>query len=183
MGDDNLGRIVGTAVRRIGLFKTGARCPAMPSGSAHGLRDELDAPRKGEPLNIVVAHTEVVGGHVHLEVRAPARARAAPGAKLLVKHVYRLQESSKDREEYRILLKSVLNGKTHPPSIKRFGDNYALTDDYSGFVMHEYTLPQQGEALLEFDVAAEYTVGEWKSEQVDVNERRDGSGLVRIKIS
>ena len=89
------------------------------------LGDDILAPRrKGEPVNVVVARTEVVAGQIRLKVDAPKTVRGAPGAKLLVKHVYRLQEGTTQREEYRILLRSNLNGKEHPPSLGRFGDTY-----------------------------------------------------------
>lgn len=148
------------------------------------LGDDLPAaPRMGQPLNVVVARTEVVAGKVHLELDAPQAMRGNPGGKLLVKHVYRLQEHSKEREEYRILLKSILNGKEHPPSLARFGDNYARTDDYSGFLVHEYTLPVSGEAVLEFDVGAEYTVGDWKTDRVDTHDVQRQGGVIRIHVA
>jgi hypothetical protein len=142
--------------------------------------DVLPPLRKGEPVNVVVARTEVVAGQVRLKVEAPKTVRGAPGAKLLVKHVYRLQEHSKDREEYRVLLRSTFNGKEHPPSLARFGDAYGLTDDYSGFLMHEYVLPASGEGELSFEVAAEYTVGDWKEVQVDSHQIKRGSGDVKV---
>lgn len=147
------------------------------------LGDELlQVKRRGEPLNIVVARTDVVNGQVRLKVEAPATMRGAPGAKLLVKHVYRLQEHSPEREEYRVLLRTRLNGKEHPPSLGRFGDNYAMPDDYSGYLVHEWTLPATGKVHLEFEVAAEYTVGSWKSEVVDTHEVRRAEGDVEILL-
>lgn len=140
-------------------------------------------PKRGEPLNIVVARSKVAGGKLHLSVEAPKLLRGYPGAKVLVKHVYRLQEDTTEREEYRILLRSSLNGKEHPPSLARFGDSYALPDDHAGFVVHEHTLPASGEALLRFEVGAEYTVGSWKTEQVDVHEQEQRSGEVRIQLT
>ena len=139
-------------------------------------------PRKGEPANLVVARSEVVEGKVHLKVEAPKELRANPGAKLLVKHVYRLQEGSTDMEEYRILLRSSLDGKEHPPSLQRFGDSYALADDYSGFVVHEHRLPASGTCRLDFEVGCEYTVGDWKTAEVDLHERKDGKGTVTIRV-
>ena len=147
------------------------------------LGDDLLPPlRKGEPVNVVVARTQVVAGQVHLKVEAPQTVRGAPGAKLLVKHVYRLQEHSNDREEYRILLRSNLNGKEHAPSLGRFGDTYAMPDDYSGFLVHEYVLPASGKAELSFEVAAEYTIGDWKSERVDTHQVKRAVGDVKILL-
>lgn len=145
--------------------------------------DLAPAPKNGEPLNVVVARTVVMGGKLTLKVEVPTELRGRPGGKLLVKHVYRLQEHSTEREEYRILLRSSLDGQEHPPSLARFGDNYALPDDYSGFVVHEYTLPTKAEALLHFSVGAEYTVGSWKTQDVDVHEQKMGTGDVRIRLS
>lgn len=141
------------------------------------------APRKGEPTNVVVARTEVVGGQVRLKVDGAQTVRGVPGGKLLVKHVYRLQESSRDKEEYRILLRSSLDGQQHPPSLARFGDNYAVTDDYSGFVVHEYKLPARGEARLDFEVGAEYTVGDWKATEVETHDLKQAKGQVTILLS
>lgn len=146
------------------------------------LGDDLAAPRRGEPLNIVVARTNVVGGKVRFSVEAPEALRGTPGGKLLVKHVYRLQEHSPEREEYRVLLRSNLDDSEHAPSLARFGDNYAMPDDYSGFLVHEYQLPATGEAVLEFEVGAEYTIGSWKSTEVESHEMKTGKGTVRIRI-
>ena len=147
------------------------------------LGDDFRAPpRKGEPVNLVVARTQVVAGKVHLKVDVPKTIRGAPGAKLLVKHVYRLQEHSPDREEYRVLLRSTLNGKEHPPSLGRFGDAYAMPDDYAGFLVHEYVLPASGKAELAFEVAAEYTIGDWKSERVDTHQVKRAVGDVQILL-
>jgi hypothetical protein len=144
--------------------------------------DLMQVKRRGEPVNIVLARTQVVGGKVTLKVEAPPKLRAAPGAKVLVKHVYRLQEGSTEREEYRILLRSRLNGKEHAPSLARFGDNYAMPDDYSGYLVHEYVLPTSGKVLLSFEVAAEYTIGSWKTEHVDSHEVRRGEGDIEIQL-
>jgi hypothetical protein len=145
------------------------------------LGDDILPPlRKGEPVNVVVARTEIVAGEVRLKVDAPKTVRGAPGAKLLVKHVYRLQEHSSEREEYRILLRSNFNGKEHAPSLGRFGDAYAMPDDYSGFLVHEYVIPPSGEGELSFEVAAEYTVGDWKSIRVDKHLIKRAVGDVKI---
>lgn len=158
--------------------------PAKTARPATRLGDDiLPAPRRGEPTNVVVARTEVVAGEVRLKVDTPAVVRGTPGGKLLVKHVYRLQESSMDKEEYRILLRSALDGKEHAPSLARFGDNYAVTDDYSGFVVHEYKLPASGTATLTFEVGAEYTVGDWKSTDVETYDVKQGKGQVQIRLS
>ena len=147
------------------------------------LGDELvQVKRRGEPLNLVLARTHVVNGEVRLKIEAPATFRGSPGAKLLVKHVYRLQEGSMDKEEYRILLRSALDGKEHAPSLARFGDNYAVTDDYSGFVVHEYKLPASGTCTLTFEVGAEYTVGDWKSTDVETYDVKQGKGQVQIRL-
>lgn len=155
---------------------------AATKGGA-SLGDDLvpgPALRKGEPVNVVVARSEVVAGQVRLKVEAPKVVRGAPGAKLLVKHVYRLQEGSPDREEYRILLRSTFNGKEHAPSLGRFGDAYAMPDDYSGFLVHEYVLPATGAGNLSFEVAVEYTVGDWKEVRVDTHQVRRAVGDVKI---
>lgn len=160
----------------------------MPAKARKGkgtLGEDLMPPplRKGEPANLVVARTDVVAGEVRLHVEAPKEVRGRPGGKLLVKHVYRLQEDSNEEEEYRVLLRSNLGGKEHAPSLARFGDNFALIDDYSGFLVHEYTLPASGETYLDFEVAAEYTVGSWKTDKVSRHVLKRGEGSVRVLVS
>lgn len=140
------------------------------------------ARRKGEPVNVVVARSEVMGGQVRMRLDAPAMVQGKAGETLLVKHVYRLQEDSPEREEYRILLRSRLGGTEHAPSLARFGDNYAMPDDYSGFLVHEYKLAR-GEHVLEFDVGVEYTVGSWKSTEVEAYDQRAAKGQVRVVVS
>lgn len=159
----------------------------MPTKASKGkgrLGESLVPPqRKGEPVNLVVARTDVVAGEVRMHVEAPKEIQARAGSKLLVKHVYRLQEDSSDEEEYRVLLRSNLGGKEHPPSLARFGDNFALIDDYSGFLVHEYTLSTKGETYLDFEVATEYTVGSWKTEEVSKHILKRGEGSVRVVVS
>lgn len=159
--------------------------PAKASKRKATLGDDMPASpaRKGEPVNLVVCRTDIVAGEVRLKVEAPREIQGKVGGKLLVKHVYRLQEDSKSQEEYRVLLRSKLGGKEHPPSLGRFGDNYALIDDYSGFLVHEYTLPGKGETYLDFEVAAEYTVGDWRSAQVERHIIKRGEGSVRVLVS
>jgi hypothetical protein len=160
--------------------KVAARTAKKPAPKRLG--EELAPLRRGEDLNLIVARTKVVAGKIQFTVDAPQSIRGLPGGKVLVKHVYRLQEHSPEREEYRVLLRSSLNGKEHAPSLARFGDNYAMPDDYSGFLLHEYRLPATGKAVLEFDVGAEYTVGSWKTTEVDSHEMKTGKGSVTIHI-
>ena len=157
--------------------------PAKAPAKRARLGDDVPkAPRKGEPTNVVVARTEVVAGEVRLRLDGEQTVRGVPGGKLLVKHVYRLQEGSTEKEEYRILLRSRLDGKEHPPSVARFGDHFALPDDYSGFVVHEYRLPASGTARLEFEVGAEYTVGDWRTPEVEAHDLKQGKGRVTIQV-
>lgn len=159
---------------------TVAATPVPASKPAARLGDDLVAPRRGEPLNLIVGRSHIVGGGVRLELNAPATVRGVPGAKVLVKHAYRLQEDSPQREEYRFLLRSRLGNKEHAPSLARFGDVYGVPEDVGGFLVHEYVLPATGPVKLEVEVGAEYTVGSWKSVDVDEHQVKQAKAEILI---
>lgn len=166
-----------SAAKATTVAATPAPAKAKP---ASRLGDDLVAPRRGEPLNLIVGRSHIVGGGVRLDLNAPTTVRGAPGAKVLVKHAYRLQEDSPQREEYRFLLRSRLGSKEHAPSLARFGDVYGVPEDIGGFLVHEYVLPATGPVKLEVEIGAEYTVGNWKSVDVDTHEVKQAKAEILI---
>ena len=148
------------------------------------LGDDLPAMAKlsREPLSIMLARTDIVGGKVRIRRMAPTVFRVARGQVVHVKHTYRLQEHSEEREEYRFLLKSSLGGKVHPPSLARLGDQWGVPEDISGYLQHEYTFATGGRHTLTFDVGAEYTVMDWGDTEVKALEREDLSGTIEIIV-
>lgn len=162
--------------------KTAPKASSAPKPAPARLGGDLAPPARGEPLNLIVARSHIVGGTVRVELQAPAVARGAPGGKLLVKHAYRLQEDSKEREEYRFLLRSRLGPKEHAPSLARYGDAYGVPEDIGGFLVHEYVLPAKGPVTLEFEVGAEYTIGSWKSVDVDHHEVKQLKAEIQIQL-
>lgn len=147
------------------------------------LGEDIAPVRRGEPLNLIVARSRIVAGGVRLDLQAPAEVQGYPGAKVLVKHAYRLQEDSPQREEYRFLLRSRLGNKEHAPSLARFGDVYGVPEDIGGFLVHEYVLPASGEVVLTVEVGAEYTVGSWKSTDVDKHDIQQAQAEIRIRVA
>ena len=159
-----------------------------PAAASVRLGDDLPAgtgpaPKLSrEPVSIVVARSDIVGGGVRLKANAPAVLRVARGQVVHVKHAYRLQEASPEREEYRFLLKSRLGGLTHAPSLARLGDQWGVPEDIGGYLQHEYRLDRPGRTTLEFEAGAEYCVMGWGDPTVQALDRKDLSGTVDVIV-
>lgn len=149
----------------------------LPAGGA-------DAPKPSrEPASLVLGKAEVAGGKVRMRRMAPEVLRVARGQVLHVKHTYRLQEHSDDREEYRFLLRSSLGGKAHAPSLARLGDQWGVPEDVSGYLQHEYTCSAPGRHVLEFELGAEYCVMGWGDTDVKHLDRAELKGTVEIVVA
>jgi hypothetical protein len=135
-----------------------------------------------EPVTIIVARTDVVGGGVRLKSTGPSALRVAKGQVVHVKHAYRLQEHSPEKEEYRFLLKSKLGGRESPPKLARLGDQWGVPEDISGYLQHEYTLSTPGRHVLEFEVGSEYCIMDWGDTSVQAMDRKDLSGKIDILV-
>jgi hypothetical protein len=135
-----------------------------------------------EPMAIIVARTDVVAGGVRLKSTGPSAVRVAKGQVVHVKHAYRLQEHSPEKEEYRFLLKSKLGGREQAPKLARLGDQWGIPEDISGYLQHEYTLAQPGRHVLEFEVGSEYCVMDWGDTSVQQMDRKDLAGKIDIIV-
>lgn len=135
-----------------------------------------------EPVTVIVARTDVVAGSVRLKSTGPSAIRVAKGQVVHVKHAYRLQEHSPEKEEYRFLLKSKLGANEQSPKLARLGDQWGVPEDISGYLQHEYTLSQPGRHVLEFEVGSEYTVMDWGDTDVQAMDRKDLIGKIDILV-
>jgi hypothetical protein len=135
-----------------------------------------------EPLTIIVARTDVVAGGVRIKSTGPSALRVAKGQVVHVKHAYRLQEHSPEKEEYRFLLKSKLAGREMPPKLARLGDQWGVPEDISGYLQHEYTLSLPGRHVLEFEVGSEYCIMDWGDTSVQAMDRKDLTGKIDIIV-
>lgn len=158
--------------------------PAPAARSGHDLRlgDDLPTTPRGEALNLIVARSHIVAGKILLDTAAPPAVRAQRGQKIQVKHVYRLEENSADKEEYRFLLRSSLGGREHPPSLARHGDVYAMPEDVGGYLVHEFTATGSGVQTLAFEVGVEYVVGDWKQTVVKHHDQKQVKGEIRVTV-
>jgi hypothetical protein len=148
------------------------------------LGDDLPAAPKlsREPVTIIVARTDVAAGSVRIKSTAPTIVRVAKGQVVHVKHAYRLQEHSPEREEYRFLLKSKLGGRELAPKLARLGDQWGVPEDLSGYLQQEYTLAQPGKHVLEFEVGSEYCIMGWGDTTVQALDRKDLAGKIDIVV-
>jgi hypothetical protein len=135
-----------------------------------------------EPVSILVARTDIVAGTVRIRATAPPALRVAKGQVVHVKHAYRLQEHSPEREEYRFLLRSSLAGQEPPPKLARLGDQWGVPEDISGYLQQEFVLTKPGRHVLQFEVGSEYCVMAWGNTTVQALERQDLSGTVEILV-
>jgi hypothetical protein len=158
----------------------------QPARSPARLGEEMvqvQAKLSREPLSLIVARTDIVAGGVRIKALAPSVVRVARGQVVHVKHAYRLQEHSPEREEYRFLLKSNLAGHSPPPSLARHGDQWGVPEDINGYVQHEHKLTQPGTYALEFEVGAEYCVMGWSDTAVKALDRKDLKGRIDVVVS
>lgn len=156
----------------------------QPARAPARLGEEMvQAKPSREPISLIVARTDIVAGGVRIKALAPSVVRVARGQVVHVKHAYRLQEHSPDREEYRFLLKSNLGGHSPPPSLARHGDQWGVPEDINGYVQHEHKLSQPGTYSLEFEVGAEYCVMGWSDTTVKALDRKDLKGRIDVVVS
>ncbi|HUR25667.1 MAG TPA: hypothetical protein VM327_06620 [Candidatus Thermoplasmatota archaeon] len=165
------------------------RPPVVPKTPTPGrLGDDIPfaggpAPKLSrEPMTLIVARTDIVGGGVRIKSTGPSAVRVAKGQVVHVKHAYRLQEHSPEKEEYRFLLKSKLAGREQTPKLARLGDQWGVPEDISGYLQHEYTLAQPGRHVLEFEVGSEYCVMDWGGTTVQNLDRKDLAGKIDIIV-
>jgi hypothetical protein len=161
------------------------KATARPAPSRLG--DDLPMPGTApklsrEPVTLIVGRTDIAAGKVRIKRMAPTVVRVAKGQVVHVKHAYRLQEHSEDREEYRFLLKSSLGGVAKPPALARLGDQWGVPEDIGGYLQQEYVCSAPGRHTLEFEVAAEYCVMGWKDTQVKELDREDLKGAIEIVV-
>jgi len=157
--------------------------PKTPTPERLGDAIPSAAPRLSrEPVTLIVARTDVVAGGVRVKSTGPSAVRVAKGQVVHVKHAYRLQEHSPEKEEYRFLLKSKLAGREQPPKLARLGDQWGVPEDVSGYLQHEYTLSQTGRHVLEFEVGSEYTVMDWGDTNVLNLDRKDLKGKIDLIV-
>lgn len=150
----------------------------LPAGAAAEAAPRLSR----EPVSLVVARSDVVDGGVRLKANAPSVLRVARGQVVHVKHAYRLQEASPEKEEYRFLLKSRLGSIAHAPSLARLGDQWGVPEDISGYLQHEYRMDTPGKVTLEFEAGAEYCVMGWGDSTVQALDRKDLNGRIDVVV-
>ncbi|MHB1260778.1 MAG: hypothetical protein ACYC2H_03595 [Thermoplasmatota archaeon] len=157
--------------------------PKTPTPERLGDAIPSAAPRLSrEPVTLIVARTDVVAGGVRVKSTGPSAVRVAKGQVVHVKHAYRLQEHSPEKEEYRFLLKSKLGGVEQPAKLARLGDQWGVPEDISGYLQHEYTMDKPGRHVLEFEVGSEYCIMDWGDTSVQKLDRKDLNGKIDILV-
>lgn len=155
--------------------------PARPSPASR-LGDDVAPKLSREPVTLIVGKTDIAVGKVRIRKMAPNVVRVAKGQVVHVKHAYRLQEHSEEREEYRFLLKSSLGGVAHAPSLARLGDQWGIPEDVSGYLQHEYTCSKPGRHTITFELGAEYCVMGWGDTNVQALDREEMTGAIEIIV-
>jgi hypothetical protein len=150
----------------------------LPRATATGPAPRLSR----EPVSIVVARSDIVAGGVRVKANAPSVLRVARGQVVHLKHAYRLQEASPEKEEYRFLLKSSLGGQAHAPSLARLGDQWGVPEDIGGYLQHEYTLARPGPTTLSWETGAEYCVMGWGDGTVQALDQKTLSGRIDVVV-
>lgn len=138
---------------------------------------------KPEPVSLVVAHA-AVGGTVNLGVKAPATVRLRLGQALHLKLTYRLQESSREQEEYRFELVSRLGDERQDPAVAHWGDTWGYPEDIGGYVRQVYIPRKAGTHELVWQAIAEYSVRGWGEGTAEADiQRAARKGFVRVVVS
>jgi hypothetical protein len=113
-------------------------------------------PSTDRHIAVVIAHAEIQDGKVTLLPNKVGPIRVTPGQTLHVKLTYRLQEASKEKEEYRFHLRCNLDGQSPAPVLARHGDAWGIPDDVMGAIVQTFTPPKRpGNHNLEFQAGAE----------------------------
>ncbi|HLF16811.1 MAG TPA: hypothetical protein VI796_05205 [Candidatus Thermoplasmatota archaeon] len=138
---------------------------------------------KPEPLSLVLAHAGVEG-EIDLALKAPTKVKVAKGQRLDLKLTYRLQEASRDKEEYRFTLVTRLGEERAEPATAHWGDTWGYPEDVQGYVVNPYTPRRAGTFDLVWQATAEYGVRAWSEGEGAANvQRRSLRGLVQVTVS
>lgn len=136
-----------------------------------------------DTMELVVARADVKGGEVEMEVEDPGGLEVKAGSELLLKFPYKLKENSREREEYRFLLRTRVDGQeTAPASLARWGDQWGWPDEVWGTIQQRIPLEAPGEHVVDFEVLAEYIVAPWGSTAADVCEREEATGRLVVTV-
>lgn len=113
------------------------------------------------PARVIVARVRIVDGNPVIERHAPKRLVIEPGRALVVLLHFQIRESSRDREQFHVLLTSRLDDEEAPEVGRDVRDRRLLDDAQWGYLEQRYAPPAAGEHRLVATAYASYGVEPW----------------------
>ena len=134
-----------------------------------------------EPIDVVVAKARV-RGEPEIVVVAPAQVRVKPRQRVRVKYLYKLDETSRAREEWGFQLHSEVGGQLTEPVTTVEKDRFMLHDEVWGVLVQEFRFDTPGRYKGNFSVRASYTKGQWSRTGPRDEIHENANGIFKILV-
>ena len=134
-----------------------------------------------QPIDVVVARARV-RGEPEIEVVAPAQVRVKPRQTVRVKYLYKLDETSRAREEWGFQLHSGIGDQATEPISSLTKDRFALHDEVWGVLMQEFAFERPGRYKGNFRVRASYAKGQWRRTGRREEIHEDANGIFKVLV-
>lgn len=134
-----------------------------------------------EPLPLIVAKAKVKGA-AEIELPSVPELQVKANQPIHVKYLYRLEELSKDKEQWRFQLASKIGTQSPAPAAADWSDRWGRDDSLWGVLQQEFVFEKPGTYLGSFTVDARYSQSDWSSGQLKKKAEKTAQGKFKIKV-
>lgn len=134
-----------------------------------------------EPVPIIVAKAKVKGA-AQIDVQPVAEVVVKARQPVHVKYLYRLEEASTEKENWRFQLSASIGGVRPAPASADWKDRWGRNDSLWGVLQQEFVFDRPGTYTGSFKVDARYAEGAWGSGASSKQSERTAQGEFRVKV-
>jgi hypothetical protein len=134
-----------------------------------------------EPVPVIVAKAKVKGV-AEIELQQLGEIVVKAKQPVHVKYLYRLEELSKDKENWRFQLASAIGTQKPAPTTANWEDRWGRNDSLWGVLQQEFIFERPGNYDGSFQVDAKYSESEWGSKTVKKQNEKTAQGRFKIKV-
>ncbi|MBI2077457.1 MAG: hypothetical protein HYT80_03675, partial [Euryarchaeota archaeon] len=134
-----------------------------------------------EPVDVVVAKARV-RGEPEIEVVAPSEVRVKPRQRVRVKYLYKLDETSRAREEWGFQLHSNVGDQRTEPIASVTKDRFMLHDEIWGVLVQEFRFEKPGRYKGDFRVRASYAKRNWSRTGPRDEVEENANGIFKVLV-
>jgi hypothetical protein len=133
------------------------------------------------PVAVVLAKARV-RDDAQIEVLAPQTIHVQPKQRVHVKFIFSVEETSRDRDNWRFFLESKIGDAQRAPQHVELKDHWGVRDDGWGTLHQEYSFDLPGRYEGTFEVIAENRRQPWRSSTQVHSSRCIQTGSVQIVV-